>query len=86
MNLRQVGRTVTEYEIEFSRLSRFVPQFTTEDKDRAERFLDGLHLGLMKLVATSNPTTYAETLACALRIEAIENLEKKHADRKRERE
>ena len=81
--MKQSGRTVAEYEIEFSRLARFVPQFTTVDADRAARFVQGLHTSLQKFVAASKATTYAAILESALRIEAIETLEKRGKKRQK---
>lgn len=86
LQLKQAGKTVAEYEIEFSSLARFVPQFTTEDVDRAARFQQGLHNSIEKLVVGINPTTYADTLACAMHIQAIEMKEKKVNERKRQKQ
>lgn len=83
MLLRQAERTVAEYEREFARLARFAPQLTTKDADRASRFLKGLNLEIFTIVKGINPGSYADTLACAMRIEVGKVLKKQRNEKKR---
>ena len=50
LELKQGNKSVGEYEIEFSRLARFAPEFVQTDGSKARRFESGLRQQLKRLV------------------------------------
>ncbi|KAK8928694.1 hypothetical protein KSP39_PZI017549 [Platanthera zijinensis] len=72
LSLQQPGRTVTEYEIEFSRLSLLAAEFVPDESKKISRFVKGLRHDFRQHVVAHGATTYAETVGAALKVEAIE--------------
>ena len=66
MFLKQDNRTVKEYELEFTRLSRFAPDLISTKEARAKRLLNGLHPVIQHDLATWDLVTYGEVLEKAL--------------------
>lgn len=73
LHLKQRKLTVSEYEIEFSKLSRFAPGLVSVEADRIKRFLGGLRSDVQQLALAHGAVTYAGVVEAALKIEAIEN-------------
>ncbi|OMO92561.1 Retrotransposon gag protein [Corchorus capsularis] len=64
------GRTVSEYEMEFSRLMRFAPNsFKNDDEAKAQRFLFGLNPKLQHEVKTFELTAYSDMVSKAKLLE-----------------
>jgi hypothetical protein len=57
LELNQGSKSVTDYEIEFSRLPRFAPEFVQTDSSKAQRFENGLR---QPLNVVSKPLNYPE--------------------------
>ncbi|KAK8948562.1 hypothetical protein KSP39_PZI005955 [Platanthera zijinensis] len=70
--LKQRQLTVGEYEIEFSKLSRFAPALVSVETDRVKRFLGGLRSKVQQLTSAYGSVTYAGVVEAALKVEAIE--------------
>ncbi|KAK8931384.1 hypothetical protein KSP39_PZI016157 [Platanthera zijinensis] len=70
--LKQRQLTVGEYEIEFSKLSRFAPGLVSVEADRVKRFLGGLRSEVQQLASAYGLVTYAGVVEAALKVEAIE--------------
>ncbi|XP_020081383.1 uncharacterized protein LOC109705031 [Ananas comosus] len=64
--LRQGGRSVGEYEREFSRIVNCVPDVVRDDKDMADWFLHGLRPEIYERVQILRLTTFTEVLDRAL--------------------
>ncbi|KAK8966544.1 hypothetical protein KSP40_PGU000985 [Platanthera guangdongensis] len=73
LHLKQRKLTVSEYEIEFSKLSWFAPGLVSVEADRVKRFLGGLRSDIQKLANAYGAVSYASAVEAALRVEAIEN-------------
>ena len=67
--LIQGNKTVMEYDREFNKLSRFARSLIATDKDRVERFLNGLQMTLQKDLSLFMLPTHAEALDKALKAE-----------------
>ncbi|KAL5827340.1 hypothetical protein ACOSQ3_019174 [Xanthoceras sorbifolium] len=66
LNLKQGGNTVTEYEEQFTSLSRFVTQLIPNDESKGRRFLDGLHPDIQSRVEVLKLGRYADIVDRAL--------------------
>ncbi|KAK8925810.1 hypothetical protein KSP39_PZI018570 [Platanthera zijinensis] len=73
LHLKQRKLTVSEYEIEFSKLSRFAPGLVSVEADRVKRFLGGLRSDVQQLANAYGAVSYAGAVEAALKVEAIEN-------------
>ncbi|KAK8913645.1 hypothetical protein KSP39_PZI023490 [Platanthera zijinensis] len=73
LHLKQRQLTVSGYEIEFSKLSRFAPSLVSSEEDRVKRFLGGLRSDVQQLAVAHGAVTYAGAVEAALKVEAIEN-------------
>ncbi|KAK8948275.1 hypothetical protein KSP40_PGU001399 [Platanthera guangdongensis] len=73
LHLKQRKLTVSEYEIEFSKLSRFAPSLVSVEADRVKRFLGVLRSDIQQLANAYGAVSYASVVEASLRVEAIEN-------------
>ncbi|KAK8941069.1 hypothetical protein KSP39_PZI010425 [Platanthera zijinensis] len=73
IHLKQRQLSVSDYEIEFSKLSRFGPSLVSSEEDRVKRFLGGLRSDVQQLAVAHGAVTYAGAVEAALKVEAIEN-------------
>lgn len=71
LHLQQGEMSVTDYEAQFMKLSRFAPQMVDTEWHRSQRFIGGLKPAAQQLVAAYNTLTYATTVEAALRVEYI---------------
>ena len=67
--LTQGNKSVMEYDREFTKLSRFARSLVATEKDKVERFVNGLRLSLQKDVALCELSSHAEALDKALKAE-----------------
>ena len=85
-NLRQGGRTVSQYVDDFSKLARYAPDDVATDAAKQEKFLEGLNdeLSMQLTVATFN--NYQKLVDRALMIEGkqqqIDNRKRKYGQGK----
>ncbi|XP_059663745.1 uncharacterized protein LOC132309454 [Cornus florida] len=68
--LKQGSMIVTEYENKFTLLLRFSPGIANDEEGKIEKFVDGLNLTIMPIIAASEPTEYAKAVRKALVVEA----------------
>ena len=68
LELRQGSMTVTEYELQFERLSRYAAEETFTDIIKRDRFERGLKAEIRDRIA-ARPPSYAALLETALRAE-----------------
>ncbi|XP_074556572.1 uncharacterized protein LOC141812480 [Curcuma longa] len=80
-SLRQKGRTVMEYNVEFNRLARCCPELVAEDRSRMLQFMQGLDGYLQVKLAGLGISTYREVLDRALLIESAQ--QRAFGDRKK---
>ena len=74
-----------EYDREFTKLSRFARSLVATEKDKVERFVNGLKISLQKDLALCELPSYAEALDRALKAKWIReqmNSDKKFRDKK----
>ena len=69
--LTQGNKIVMEYEREFTQLSRFARSLVATEKDRVERFVNGLKMSLQKDLAFCELSSHAEALDKALKAEWV---------------
>ena len=69
--LTQGNQTVMEYDRAFTQLSRFAESLVATEKDRVERFVNGLKLSLQKDLALCELSSHAEVLDKALKVEWV---------------
>ena len=69
--LTQGGHTVMEYDQEFTKLSRFARSLVATERDRVERFVNGLRMSLQKDLALCELSSHAEALDKALKAEWV---------------
>ena len=71
-NLEQTEKmSVTEYDIQFTRLSRYAPYLVSTERLKVERFVNGLQDYLFRSIQISDTTTYTDVLDAALRLELL---------------
>ena len=68
LELKQDDKSVSEYELQFVRLSKYAPEKIATDEMKRDRFERGLKLEIRKKMAVK-PPTYNALLEAALRAE-----------------
>ena len=61
--------TVSEYEIQFTKLSKFATELLTTEQRRVRRFVQGLNMEIQEALAAAQITTFTEVLEKAQRVE-----------------
>ncbi|XP_074356548.1 uncharacterized protein LOC141696288 [Apium graveolens] len=69
LNLRQEDMTVAEYEVKFSELARFVPEYVNTEAKKAKRFQQGLKPWIRSQVALLEIRTYVAFVQKAMIVE-----------------
>lgn len=85
LHLRQGHHTVREYEIEFTKLSRFALDMVDTQTKLVNRFQDGLRIDIQQFVSSYGALTYNEVVEAALRIEAINDIQNRDNDQNRKK-
>nr|XP_027099063.1 uncharacterized protein LOC113718353 [Coffea arabica] len=67
--LRQGTLSVSEYEIQFTNLSKFAPEFITMEQRRVRRFVHELNVEVQEFLAATQINTFTEILEKTQRIE-----------------
>lgn len=88
IRLEQGDRTVTEYEAEFSKLSKYAPTLVADEVSRARRLEEGLRADIRHAVANFELGTYEQVLNKALVVERglVDAKKKKDEDGKKRNE
>ena len=71
--LRQLGRTVVEYETELRELAEFVPEVINSEDYLCLKFEEGLNLEVREKMSVSGNQSYKEVVQLALRAEKLAN-------------
>ncbi|XP_027157100.1 uncharacterized protein LOC113758443 [Coffea eugenioides] len=83
IKLRQGMMSVTEYETQFTKLSKFAPELIATEPRKVRRFIQGLNVELQEALAAAQINTFTEVLEKAQRIEtARTHVKNFHAKRK----
>ncbi|XP_027151841.1 uncharacterized protein LOC113751894 [Coffea eugenioides] len=83
IKLRQGMMSVTEYETQFTKLSKFAPELIATEPRKVRRFIQGLNVELQEALAAAQINTFTEVLEKAQRIEtARAHMKNFHAKRK----
>ncbi|XP_051185352.2 uncharacterized protein [Lolium perenne] len=80
LELKQGHKSVSDYEIEFSRLARFAPAFVQTDSSKARRFESGLRQPLKRRVEAFELNSFREVVNKAQLMEKGYHEEKKEID------
>nr|XP_027103052.1 uncharacterized protein LOC113724341 [Coffea arabica] len=83
IRLRQEPLSVSEYETQFTKLSRFAPELVLIDRKRIRRFVQGLNVKIQEALAAAQLDTFSQTLEKAQRIETARSQVKVFCDKKR---
>ncbi|XP_071905704.1 uncharacterized protein [Coffea arabica] len=69
IKLLQGTSSVAEYEIQFTRLSKFAPKLVVNEQKRLRRFIQGLNVEIQKELAAAQIDTFKDALDKAQRVE-----------------
>nr|XP_027062826.1 uncharacterized protein LOC113689223 [Coffea arabica] len=83
IRLRQGASSVAEYEIQFTKLSRFAPDFVLTEQKQIRRFIQGLNVEIQEALAAAQLNTFSQALEKAQRIEAARGQVKAFHNQKR---
>ncbi|KAL4376309.1 hypothetical protein GQ457_02G020130 [Hibiscus cannabinus] len=84
-DLVQGSMTVAEYEIQFLDLLRYGTGLVSTEKDRCEKFLEGLRIGIRDRVATHHDEVFEDLVNRAKTAEELEILTASQSSRDRDR-
>ena len=62
--------TISEYDIQFTRLSRYAPHLVSTEEMKVKRFVNGLRDYLFRSIHFTETMTYTQVLDAALRFES----------------
>ena len=83
IRLRQGSQSVADYEMQFTKLSRFAPELVMTEQRRIRHFIQGLNVELQEALAAIPIDTFSQALERAQRIESAKLQVKFFKDRKR---
>ena len=81
-NLRQRQMSVTEYQREFTRLSKYAPEILMSEEEKCRRFEDGLNDLIRAHVTGFFHDDFSKIVACALNVERVKKEEKERKDKR----
>ena len=81
-NLKEKQMSVTEYQREFTRLSKYAPEILVSEEERCRKFKDGLNDHIRAHVTGFYHADFSKIVTCALNIERVK---KEENDRKERR-
>ena len=82
-NLKQRQMSVTEYQREFTRLSKYSPEILVSEEERCRKFEDGLNDHIRAYLTGFCHEDFSKIVTCALNIERVK---KEENDRKERRQ
>ena len=84
-NLKQRQMSVTEYQREFTRLSKYALEMLVTEEEKCHKFEDGLNDHIQAHVTGFRHDDFSKIVTCALNVERVkkEKYEKKKEDRVR---
>ncbi|XP_071901271.1 uncharacterized protein [Coffea arabica] len=80
---KQGAMSVAEYEVQFTKLSRFAPELIATEQRRVRRFVQGLNVELQESLAAVRIDTFAEAVERAQRVEVARAQVKSFQSKKR---
>ncbi|XP_071926121.1 uncharacterized protein [Coffea arabica] len=80
---KQGAMSVAEYEVQFTKLSRFAPELIATEQRRVRRFVQGLNVELQESLAAIRIDTFAEAVERAQRVEVARAQVKSFQSKKR---
>ena len=75
-NLRQRQMSVTEYQREFTRLSKYAPEILVSEEEKCRRFEDGLNDHIRAHVTAFFYEYFSKIVTCALNVERVKKEER----------
>ncbi|GFZ16761.1 hypothetical protein Acr_26g0000310 [Actinidia rufa] len=81
--LKQTGKTITEYEAAFTNLAKYAPHLVATDEMRARRFEDGLRYEIKRVIRPLVLPTYADVLDRAIIVEQDKMEKRNYFDSKK---
>ena len=84
-NLKQRQMSVTVYQREFTRLSKYAPEILVSDEEKCRRFEDGLNDHIRAHVTAFYHEDFSKIVTCALNVERVKKEERERKDKDKER-
>ena len=84
-NLKQRQMSVTEYQREFTRLSKYASEILVSEEEKYRRFEDGLNDHIRAHVTRFCHKDFSKIVTCALNVERVKKEEKKRKDKRQGR-
>ena len=81
-NLRQRQMSVTEYQREFTRLSKYAPEILASEEEKCRRFEDGLNDHIRAHVTAFFHEDFSKIVTCALNVERVKKEERERKDKR----
>ncbi|KAL5857740.1 hypothetical protein ACOSQ3_005198 [Xanthoceras sorbifolium] len=81
LNLKQRQMSVTEYEREFTRLSKYASEILVTEEDKCRRFEDGLNDYIRVHITAFEYDDYSRLISAALNVERVKKEEQARKDR-----
>ena len=81
-NLKQRQMSVTEYQREFTRLSKYYPEILVSEEEKCRRFEDGLNDHIQAHVTTFCHEDFSKIVTCALNVERVKKKERERKDKR----
>ena len=81
-NLRQRQMSVTEYQREFTRLSKYAPEILVSEEEKCRRFEDDLNDLIRAHVTGFCHDDFSKIVTCALNVERVKKKEKERKDKR----
>ena len=70
-NLKQRKMSVTEYQREFTRLSKYAPEMLVTEEEKCHKFEDGLNDHIQAHVTEFFHDDFSKIVTCALNVERV---------------
>ena len=74
--------SVTEYQREFTRLSKYAPEILVSEEEKCRRFEDDLNYHIRAHVTTFCHEDFSKIVTCALNVERVKKEEKERKDKR----
>ena len=81
-NLRQRQMSVTEYQREFTRLSKYAPEILVSEEKKCRRFEDGFNDHIRAHVIAFFHEDFSKIVTCALNVERVKKEEREKKDKR----
>ena len=82
-NLKQRQMSVTEYQREFTWLSKYAPEILVSEEEKCRRFEDGLNDHILAHVTAFGHEDFSKIVTCALNVERVKKEERERKDKRR---